>query len=51
VPVPAVPATDLVVREAHLSFCFLKAYLHPPAADGYLRQFFERSTCATEKTV
>jgi hypothetical protein len=51
VPVPTVPASYLVVREAHFAFCFLKADLHSPAAAGYLRQLFERGALGGEDAV
>src|SRR5215208_7768715 len=47
VTVPSMPASYLVVREAHFSLCFLgflEADLHPPTHAGRLRQLFWRST-------
>src|SRR5215213_8210073 len=51
VPVPASPATDLVVRETHFPFGLLEAHLHPPAVPCHPRQFCERGALGSEDRV
>src|SRR5215210_2053756 len=51
VAVPAAPATDLVVGEAHFPLRLLEADLHPPSAAGRPRQSPERRPLGSEDRI